>query len=102
MDKVRSEFEALKFHERCLNMEETRYWLQQYKQFAEKLVKALSSREGEAVARIERNMSGQIRIVAPNGDAFDMSQHVGVTLYAATRRAIVRAAAEIGKGMGVG
>jgi hypothetical protein len=34
-----------------------------------------------AVAKIIRNASGQITIQGPDGDYFDMSEHIGATLY---------------------
>lgn len=36
---------------------------------------------GEPVAKIRKNTTGQVHIVAPDGNAFDMSKHIGSTLY---------------------
>lgn len=35
----------------------------------------------EPVAIIKRNVSGQIYMAEPSGEHFDMSKHVGVSLY---------------------
>jgi len=48
--------------------------------------------EQQAVAQITRNEAGQIRICDGEGNAFDMSKHVGVRLY--TRQQVIKQLAE--------
>lgn len=47
---------------------------------------AEQEQQGEAVAKIVLNRAGQITMQTPDGDCFDMSKHVGVTLYTAPQK----------------
>jgi hypothetical protein len=56
-----------------------------------------------AVAKIIRNASGQITIQGPDGDYFDMSEHIGATLYTsqttATQAAVAAAMINVRPGL---
>jgi len=61
--KMREEFEALKFHERHCNAAETRYWCNQYKLFAQKLLDEQAARTVPEGWRFDRCSDGSINVI---------------------------------------
>ena len=44
-------------------------------------LEAIQREAGEPVMEVHKNSAGQISLRTPNGDAWDMSKHVGLTFY---------------------